>query len=143
MEENPEETERRYADIIHRERPEDPAFFRRHPRMPVSERAKIFAPFSALRHEGQLEQEVTKLTRRERVLLSEERIAELSDQLAALTPGTRIRVSRFLADGDTPELGHYVEQEGCVSDVDPLRQQLLLDDGDAIAFDDLEEIRFE
>ena len=41
----------RYADIIDRERPRHHAddFSRRHPPMPLEERAKIFLPFAALK----------------------------------------------------------------------------------------------
>ncbi len=43
------EAERQYADIIHLSRPQNADIMRRHPRMRPEERAKIFAPFSALR----------------------------------------------------------------------------------------------
>ena len=37
-----------YSDIIHKSRPDGPQSRLRHPRMPVADRAKIFAPFAAL-----------------------------------------------------------------------------------------------
>ncbi len=38
-----------YQDIIKKSRPENPEIRRKHPRMQLADRAKIFAPFSALR----------------------------------------------------------------------------------------------
>lgn len=37
-----------YGDIIKKSRPDDESSRIRHPRMPVPDRAKIFAPFAAL-----------------------------------------------------------------------------------------------
>lgn len=39
---------RLYGDIIGQSRPDSPDSRIRHPRMPVADRAKIFAPFAAL-----------------------------------------------------------------------------------------------
>ncbi len=38
-----------YKDIIDKERPKSPEILQKHPRMRLEDRAKIFAPFSALR----------------------------------------------------------------------------------------------
>ncbi len=43
------ETARKYADIINMERPQTEESLRRHPRMTLQNRAKIFSPFAALR----------------------------------------------------------------------------------------------
>lgn len=40
---------RKYADILEKSRPRTEQSLRRHPRMPLQNRAKIFAPFAALR----------------------------------------------------------------------------------------------
>ena len=40
---------RKYADILDKSRPQTEQSLRRHPRMPIQNRAKIFAPFAALR----------------------------------------------------------------------------------------------
>ena len=40
---------RKYADILEKSRPQTEQSLRRHPRMPLQNRAKIFAPFAALR----------------------------------------------------------------------------------------------
>ena len=52
------ETARKYADIIGMERPQTAESLRRHPRMTLQNRAKIFSPFAALRgYEEQLAEE--------------------------------------------------------------------------------------
>lgn len=42
-------TAQKYADILYEERPNSAESLRRHPRMSLQNRAKIFAPFAALR----------------------------------------------------------------------------------------------
>lgn len=52
------ETARKYADILHAERPNSPDSRRKHPRMALENRAKIFSRFAALRgYDEQLEEE--------------------------------------------------------------------------------------
>lgn len=43
------ETARKYADILELERPQSAESLRKHPRMSLQNRAKIFSPFAALR----------------------------------------------------------------------------------------------
>lgn len=43
------EAARKYADIIGLERPQSEESLRRHPRMSLANRAKIFSPFAAVR----------------------------------------------------------------------------------------------
>ena len=70
----------KYADILYLFRPE-PSI--RHPRMSVSNRAKIFSPFAALRgYEEEIAEEKWMQTRVTKKLLSEEEAAEFSDRLA-------------------------------------------------------------
>lgn len=55
------EAARKYADIIEMERPQTEESLRRHPRMTLQNRAKIFAPFAALRgYEEQLEERLAE-----------------------------------------------------------------------------------
>ena len=56
------ETARKYADILHRERPQTEESLRKHPRMSLQNRAKIFSPFAALRgYDEQLAEERKKI----------------------------------------------------------------------------------
>lgn len=75
----------KYADIFHLSRPE-PSF--RHPRMALSNRAKIFSPFAALRgYENEIAEEKWKQTRVPKKMLSEDEMAELSDCLMQVKKG--------------------------------------------------------
>ena len=44
-----QETARKYADILYAQRPDSEDSRRKHPRMSLQNRAKIFSPFAALR----------------------------------------------------------------------------------------------
>ena len=44
-----QETAQKYGDIIEMERPQTEESLRKHPRMTLQNRAKIFSPFAALR----------------------------------------------------------------------------------------------
>ncbi len=55
------DAEKLYPDIINLPRPENEDIFIRYPRMPLSERAKIFRPFAALRgYEERISEEEKK-----------------------------------------------------------------------------------
>lgn len=55
--------EEKYKDIINKHWDSNPSFFIKHPRMPLEERAKIFAPFAALRgHSERLQEEADRLS---------------------------------------------------------------------------------
>ena len=60
-----QETAQKYGDIIEMERPQTEESFRKHPRMTLQNRAKIFSPFAALR--GYDEQLAAEKQRTERV----------------------------------------------------------------------------
>lgn len=57
------ETARKYADIIEKERPQTESSLRRHPRMTLQNRAKIFSPFAALRG---YEEQIAAVEKKER-----------------------------------------------------------------------------
>ena len=76
------ETVRKYGDILEMERPQTEESLRKHPRMTLQNRAKIFSPFSPLR--GYDEQIAAEKQRTERVpkrILTEEEMSALSDRL--------------------------------------------------------------
>lgn len=57
-----QETARKYADILPMERPQSEESLRKHPRMSLQNRAKIFSPFAALRgYDEQLAEERKKI----------------------------------------------------------------------------------
>lgn len=76
-------------------------FYLRHPRMPLSERAKIFIPFEPLKgFREALDERERRLTLSVRPELSDERGAELSRRLADLGRGDAV-VVRYHAEGET------------------------------------------
>ncbi len=113
------------------------AFSRRHPPMEPWRRAKIFAPFDALR--GFSEAVVSKEIRYEPFReLDEDRADMLSRRLAILQPlvcnsrearknQVRIAVTCFFPC-DEAGLGQYRTQEGILKRIDLIRRQMLVDD---------------
>ena len=123
------ETARKYADIIHRERPP-----LQHSRMAVLNRAKIFAPYDALRgFDEEIADEDVKRVRVPRENLSEEEFGELSDQLLQVKKGMVLTVTYFVPafeqdpDPDAPEMGFYQFLTGTVRKIDPVYRVLEID----------------
>ncbi len=135
-----ENAEQKYKDIIDLPRPEDPSVFRRHPRMPVSERAKIFSPFAALRgYDEQLAAEDERLAREPRREFSEEESARLSAQLASLEKGMQVRAKYFHPEYPGAAYGSYEKTQGTLTAMDPAARTLRIDEI-TIPFQDLSEI---
>ena len=104
--------------------------------MPISERAKQFAPFSPLHglHAALLEKERTREPRRE---ISEEFAAELNATLVSLERGRVVTVYYYDAAEET-----YRQLTGTVTGVDAYARTLTVETT-AIQFDDLFEITVE
>lgn len=133
-----EEVEYKYRDIIHAERPQNPAVLRRHPRMSIGDRAKIFAPFAALRGRGdQLLNEESKLHRQTKIELMDGQADILSKKLSKIEKGQRVSVIYF--HPDTEELGYYLTLEGQVTAFDPVFKTIKLDKK-TLSFDDIIDI---
>lgn len=93
------ETARKYADIIDMERPQNEESLRKHPRMTLQNRAKIFSPFAALRgYDDQLAEEKQRSERVTKKILTEEEMADLSDKLMQVTKGMTITIQYFNED---------------------------------------------
>ncbi len=134
------ETEKKYADIIHLERPNDEAVFRKHPRMPLAERAKIFAPFAALRgHSDRLALEDGKLLRQKKLELSEGEAEILSDKLAQVRKHMTLRVIYFIPDAPGSDMGCYTQITGTVNAFDPVLRTMRIEDTD-ISFENLADL---
>lgn len=130
----------KYADILHRSRPE-PSY--RHPRMTLSNRAKIFSPFAALRGyedeiaaEGQEHLKVTKIE------LSEEDKEKLSDRLLQAKKGMEVTVRFFEAVDESATVitsadparaathfGNYRTITGIVESIDLVYRELTINTG--------------
>ena len=131
--------QKKYADILHGSRPE-PSY--RHPRMTLSNRAKIFSPFSALRgYEEEIAAEGEEHLKIAKMELSEEDKGKLSDKLLQVKKGMEVTVCFFEADDvepaifDTPSkpatpLGRYRTIAGTVERIDPIYRELQFSTGD-------------
>ena len=140
------ETARKYADIIDMERPQSEESLRKHPRMTLQNRAKIFSPFAALRgYDEQLAKEKRRSERVPKKALTEEEMSALSDKLMQVTKGMAVTVQYFREDTAHPEIpavGDYVTLTGNVEGIDPVFRTLQLS-GETIAFEDLLDIQGE
>lgn len=115
--------------------------------MSVSNRAKIFSPFAALRgYEEEIAEEKWLQTRVTKKLLSEEEAAELSDCLLQVKKGMAISIRYFKEDTEhpaIPPLGIYETITGKVEMIDAIFRQITISDGSTkvtVPFDELEEV---
>ena len=135
-----QETAKKYADIIHRERPVSEESLCKHPRMLLENRAKIFSPFAALRgYEQKIAAEGVKMQRVEKQILSEEETEKLSQKLNQIVKGMYLTVTYFKGDSEEQEsssFGFYQELTGKVETIDPIEQTIRID-GITVKFEDI------
>lgn len=130
---------RKYGDILHGSRPEPSC---KHPRMSLSNRAKIFSPFAALRgYEEEIAAEGQDHLRVKKIELSEEDKGILSDKLLQVRKGMTVTVRFFEgrhtdpAASGTPAgtdipLGSYRTITGTVDRIEPVYRELILHTGE-------------
>ena len=95
----------KYADILHLSRPEPPV---KHPRMALSNRAKIFSPFAALRgFDDEISSEGASKLLVKKVELSDEEKNTLSDKLLQVKKGMKVVVRYFMKAAENT--GKYPE----------------------------------
>ena len=110
-----------YTDIIDKKRPEhkDDAFAAKHPRMPVSDRAKIFSAFAALRTHEPTAKQRERLTM-QKIELSPDDAQCVSDALVLIKERLRISeetcaaVTYFVPDAERVGEGIYTTVKGTV-----------------------------
>lgn len=117
---------RDYSDILHKNRPASAR-----PKMDLSNRAKIFAPFDALRgfNFAVMATEAARALM-PRVELSEDSQQELNQKLAQIRTGETVTVCYFTRErqlGDL-ELGSYHSMTGQVQGIDEYSGALILAD---------------
>ena len=120
-----------YEDIIHLPHPNS----KRHPRMSMLNRAAQFAPFAALTGYEAAVDETARLTD-EKIQLSADRIAAISELLASLQPGDAVSAVYFVPDQHKSG-GAYLPVSGTVKRIDGVQGALLLTDGTSIPFEDI------
>ena len=108
----------KYADLLPLSRPAPIK-----PRMAISNRAKIFSPFAALRgYEDEIASEGREHTKTQRIELSEERKEHLGAKLMQLHKGSFVTV-RYFTDG------YYEDISGKVESVDGVYKELKMSTG--------------
>lgn len=132
-----------YEDIIHLPR----HVSKKHPQMPLQDRAAQFAPFAALTGHGAAIRETARLTQ-DRILMDQDRLEELDGVLMQVRVllrekgrtggpeenGPLIHVSFFRPD-EKKQGGSYVTVSGRVQRIDDYRRLLLLERGMEIPLD--------
>lgn len=103
-------------------------------RMPVSERAKQFAPFAAITGLGEaLRAKELEHSSIERIEMTEDRAAALNDKLRSLYVGEQVEVTYY-------DYGHYRRVRGVIETIDA-RGQVIKIAGREIHFKDLYSIK--
>ena len=131
----------KYGKILHASRPEPP---HNHPRMLMSNRAKIFSPFAALRgYEDEIASEGRDHLKGNRIELSEEGKEVLNQKISQLWKGQEITIKYFTD-------GYYENVAGVLDAVDVINKELRIYTGfindtgkelpTIIAFEDILEI---
>ncbi len=137
-----EATKKKYADIINMQRPVDESILRKHPRMSVPERAKIFAPFAALRgHGDRIVAEDGKLLRQKKIDFSEGELEKLSAKLALIEKNKEVGILYFVPSSPGSDMGHYEKIEGKVILFDPVFQKVRIG-STIILFSDIADVFF-
>lgn len=133
---------RKYADILRMSRPEYP---RKHPPMTISNRAKIFSPFAALRgYEEEISDEGEAHLRIQKPELSDEDKAILCEKLLQIKKGMTVDIRYFKGDATA---GSYEYICGTVLSIDSVYKEIRISTGQknelgkelpvAISFDDI------
>lgn len=118
---------------------------KKHPPMPMSDRAAQFAPFAALSGYGDAVREEARLTEADREL-DEEMLAALDEKLKILQSdagkGCRAYFTYFKTD-ERKAGGSYVTVRGVLKKTDALKQMIYLEDGTRLSAASITDITFE
>ena len=130
-----------YDDILHLPHPTS----KRHPRMPIADRAAQFSPFAALTGHRAAIEETARVTDR-RIELDEDAKEQLDQTLQLLLERIdeqpEITVTWFSPDKKKAG-GQYHTATGKLKRIDTQESRLILTDGNQIPLEDLLEIRSE
>lgn len=130
-----------YDDILHLPHPTS----KRHPRMPIADRAAQFSPFAALTGHGTAIEETARVTDR-RIELDEDAKEQLDQMLQLLLERMdeqpEVTVTWFSPD-EKKAGGQYHTATGKLKRIDTQASRLILTDGTQIPLEDLLRIRTE
>ena len=123
----------KYDDIINLGHPTS----KKHPRMPIRDRAAQFAPFSALVGYDEAVEETARVTD-DMIEQSEEMMAILNEKLSSLkehiSRRPSVAVTYFIPD-ERKSGGRYVIARGQLVKINDFARSITLSDGKEIAFD--------
>lgn len=116
---------------------------KKHPQMPIADRAAQFAPFAALTGYGEQIKETARTTEEFHQVSGREK--EELDQKLQILQQTQykhplISVYYFAPDA-RKQGGHYNKTTGCVKKIDVINEKLMMIDGNEIAFKHIKEIQ--
>ena len=124
-----------YKDILHRPRPVS----KKHPQMPMIDRAAQFAPFAALTGHSAAIEETQRQTDR-RIDLDEYEKEILGNKLRFLEENLdqeyELIITYYRPD-DKKDGGAYLEASGVIKKMDPYHRSLILTDGSQIPIDEI------
>lgn len=128
-----------YDDIIELPHPTST----KHSRMPISDRASIFSPFTALTGHGDAIQETARLTET-KIELDEDTkaVLDLKQQILAdkIDEWPEVSVVWFRPD-EKKDGGQYITTTGYLKKIDNIERVLRLADGTTIPLDNVLELR--
>ena len=126
-----------YDDIINLPNPTST----KHPRMPLSDRAAQFSPFAALTgHEAAIKETARRTD--EKLMLSDEVIAEINVKLNLIATQQRIRITYFVPDNKKAG-GAYISCSGCVKKIDEYEHTVVMEDKTVIPIEQISDIEGE
>lgn len=131
----------KYDDIIHLPH----HVSKKHPPMPIANRAAQFSPFAALTgYEAALEE--TRRITEPRKELGESAVALLNAKIRLITEmlgeKPEVAITYFLQD-ETKDGGAYITATGAVKKIDEYEKRIVMETGDAIPIADILDIRSE
>ena len=128
----------KYDDILYRKHPVS----KKHPQMPIRDRAAQFAPFAALTGHKEAVQETQRLVEQKRILDEHQKLM-LNEKLQKITLRIKetpnIRVTYFQAD-ERKDGGRYLTLIMLVKRIDEYQKRLVFTDRSWIRLEDLYEI---
>ena len=128
----------KYDDILYRKHPVS----KKHPQMPIRDRAAQFAPFAALTGHKEAVQETQRLVEQKRILDEHQKLM-LNEKLQKITLRIKetpnIRVTYFQAD-ERKDGGRYLTLIMRVKRIDENQKRLVFTDRSWIRLEDLYEI---
>ena len=112
---------------------------KKHPPMPMEDRAAQFSPFAALTGYGDAVKETARLTDK-KLEVDEEKLTKLNTEFAILKDNLlsepEVTVTYFVHD-ERKSGGRYVDITGKAKKIDEFERLLILDDGSRIPLDDI------